>query len=51
MVDESRKSGSKVVKWDVGGGKGGSGGRCSRVPCEGGVELCMMGRWEFVEWL
>jgi len=58
MVDESRKGGGKVVRWDVGGGKGGSkvvrgdvggrkggsGGRCCRVPCEGGVEVCMMGR-------
>jgi len=58
MVDESRKGGSKVTRWDVssgkgggkvvrwdsGSGKGGSGGRCYGVSWEGGVEVCMMGR-------
>jgi len=58
MVDESRKGGSKVVRWDVGSGKGGgkvvrwdvgsgkgrSGGRCCKVFWEDGVEVCMMGR-------
>jgi len=28
----------------VGGGKGGSGGRCYKVSCEGRMEVCMMGR-------
>jgi len=31
MVDEGRKSGGKVVRWDMGRGKGGSGGRCCSV--------------------
>ena len=44
MVDEGRKSGGKVVRWDMGSGKGGRGSRCCGVSWEGGMEVCMMGR-------
>jgi len=43
MVDEGRKGGGIVVRWDVGSGEGGSGGTCCRVSWEGGMEVCMMG--------
>jgi len=44
MVDEGGKSGGKVVRWDMGSGKGGGGGRCCGMSEEGGMEVCMMGR-------
>jgi len=44
MVNEGGKSGGKVVRWDMGSGKGDSEGRCCGVSWEGGMEVCMMGR-------
>jgi len=44
MMDEGGKGGSKVVRWDMSSGKGGSGGRCCGVSWEGGVQVCVMGR-------
>jgi len=57
MVNEGGKSGSKVVRgdmggreggryvvrWDVGGKKGGGGGRSRSVSWKSGMEVCMMG--------
>ena len=37
------KGGWEVVRWDVGGGEGGGGGRSRSVPWQDGMEVCMMG--------
>ena len=44
VVDEGRKSSGEVVRWDMGSGKGGNGGRCCGVSQEDGMEVCVIGR-------
>ena len=44
MVDEGRESSGDVVRWYMGSGKGGSGGRCCGVFGDGGMDVCVIGR-------
>jgi len=44
VVDEGGKSRGEVIGWDMGSGKGGSGGTCYDVFWKGGMEVCVMGR-------
>jgi len=37
------EGGRDVVRWDMGGGKGGGGGRSRSLSWEGGMEVCVMG--------
>jgi len=44
MVDEGRETSYEVMRWDMGGGKGGSRGWCCNVSRDGGMNVCVMGR-------
>jgi len=44
MVDERRKGRGEVMRWDMGGGEGGSRGGCCGVPRDGGINVCVVGR-------
>jgi len=45
MVDEGREGSGEIMRWDMGGGKGGNRGRCCGVPWDGGMmNVYVMGR-------
>ena len=46
MVDKGMKGSGEVMRWDMGGGEGGSRGGCCGVPRDGGwrINVCVMGR-------
>jgi len=44
MVDEGRKGSGEVMRWDIGGGEGGSKGGCCGVLGDGGMNVCVVGR-------
>jgi len=44
-MDEGRKGSGEVMRWDMGGGEGGSRGGCCGVPGDGWMmNVCVVGR-------
>jgi len=44
VVDEGRENSGEVMRWYMGSGKGGSGGRCCGVSGDSGMDVYVMGR-------